>query len=131
MLMTLYGKKIEDSYNHLRLILEMLKYNDNYDEIRDEVTNVVLEKIKSEKSKVILSNLIISLVHFSYPAGRQDLIDQYDFSINKDENQKTFNMNLIFPLLKGCENLQFSDQVVSKAFKHLMASYAEEMKGLG
>ncbi|GAI63784.1 unnamed protein product [marine sediment metagenome] len=46
----------------------MLNYNDGYDEIRDQVTNLVVEKIQANEPEKLESSVVISLVHFSYPA---------------------------------------------------------------
>lgn len=123
-------EKTKGPYNHLSLVLEMLNYNDDYDEMRDEVTKIVFEKTKSDKSKGLISNVVISLVHFSSPAGRPDLIDQYEFSVNKSENNKTYTMEMLFPLMKSWKNHEFKDPVVGKAFKHLLREYANELKAI-
>ena len=123
-------EKIKGSYNHLRLVLEMLKYNDGYDEIRDQVTNLVVEKIQANEPEELESSVVISLVLFSYPAGRPDLIDQYEFSVNKSENNKTYSMETLFPLIKSWKNQEFKDPVVAKAFKHLLREYANELKAI-
>lgn len=123
-------EKIKGSYNHLRLVLEMLNYNDGYDEIRDQVTNLVVEKIQANEPEELESSVVISLVHFGYPAGRPDLIDQYEFSVGKSKNSETYNMEKLLPLIKAWKNHEFKDPVVAKAFKHLLREYANELKSI-
>lgn len=123
-------EKIADSYNHLRLVLEMLQYNDDYNVMRDEVTKLVAEKTESDESKELISNVLISLVHFIHPASRPDLIDQYEFSVNKLENNETYNMTLLFPLIKNWKNHEFKDPVVAKAFEHILKEYTNELKAI-
>jgi hypothetical protein len=118
------------SHNHLCLVLEMLKYNDDYEEVRDEVTKLVFEKTKSDNSKGLMSNVIMSLVHFSHPASRPNLFDQYEFSVNKSENSESYDMTVLFPLIKAWKNHQFKDPVVAKAFEHLLSEYADELKAI-
>ena len=121
---------INGDRNYLSHFLEVLKYNTDYQEIRDQVTNLVVEKIQSNEPEELESSVVISLVHFGYPAGRPDLIDQYEFSVNKSENNKTYSMETLFPLIKSWKNQEFNDPVVAKAFKHLLREYANELKAI-
>ncbi len=117
--------------HYLGWILGALQYNDDYEIIREQVTESVLKIAETDKSGEFAGSVIISLVNYKYSASRPDLVEEYEFSVKKEENQQTFNMDMLLPVLKQWEDRRFSDQVVSKAFKHLMAAYAEETKGQG
>lgn len=116
---------------YLGWLLKAFKYNNDDENLRQQVTESVLKAAEAEKSEAMAEGIVISLVHYQYPAGRPDWINEYKFSVNKEENQQMFNMDMLLPVLKRWEDRQFGDQVVSKAFEHVMAAYAEEMKGLG
>lgn len=106
-------------------ILGALKYNDDYETIREQVTESVLKIAEADKLDEFAGSVIMSLVEYKYRAGRPDLAEGYEFSVNKEKNQQTFNMDMLLPVLKQWDGRQFNDQVVSKAFEHVMAAYAK------
>jgi len=57
------------------------------------------------------------------------MVEGYEFDINKKENQKTYNMEIILPLIAGWREYKFEDAVSSKAYEFLQNKYAEELKG--
>jgi hypothetical protein len=120
-------EKIKGSQYNLCSVLELLKYNTDYKEIRDEVTNLVVQKTIADKSGELKSSVISSLVHTRYPAGRPDLIDQYDFTVNKMENDITYNMKDILPLIKKWKGHEFKNAIVARAFKCLLKEYANDL----
>ncbi len=115
---------------YLGWILDALKYNDDYESIRDQVTESILEIAEADKSGESAGSVVISLVHYKYPAGRPDLVEGYEFSVNKLENQGTFNMDKLLPLIAGWEGRKYEDPVSAKAYEFLVKEYAEELKGL-
>jgi len=115
---------------YLTWLLAVLKYNDDYEGIREQVTESCLKRAQSDQSEDTAVSLIVSLVSYMYPSGRPDLIDAYEFSVKKDENKKTFNMEMVLPVLKLWKDRKFSDKVASKAFEHLTSAYSEEMGNL-
>jgi hypothetical protein len=115
---------------YLSWLLGVLKYNDDYEGVREQVTESCLKRAQSDQSEDTAVSLIVSLVHYSFPAGRPDLIDDYEFSVNKEENRETFNMEMVLPVLKLWKDRKFSDKVASKSFDHLMLAYSKEMKNL-
>ena len=124
-----WRQAIENKY-YLSWLLGVLKYNDDYEGIREQVTESCLQRAQSDQSEDTAVSLIRSLVHYSRPVGGPDLIDDYEFSVNKEDNRKTFNMEMVLPVLKCWEDRKFSDEFASKAFEHLMSAYSEEMKNL-
>jgi hypothetical protein len=123
-------EKVKGHRIHLGRVLGALKYNDDYESIREQVTKSVLERIEAEKSSEFLESVVISLVRYQYPAGRPDFIDGYEFHVDKEENQKTYDMNMLLPLIKRCKGREFKDPVSAKAYEHLLKAYAEELSGI-
>ena len=112
-------------------LLGALKYNDDYETIREQVTESVLKIVEADMSDEFAGGVIMSLVDYRYSAGKPDLVEGYEISVNEQANQQKFDMDMLLPVLKQWEDRKFSDQVVSKAFEHLMAAYAEETKVQG
>ncbi len=125
-----FWEQAEGKNHYLRWLLGTLKYNDDYESIKDQVTESILGRAEVDKSGYFAESVVISLVEYKYYAGRPDLIEGYEFSVNKAENRRTFNMDMVLPVLKRWEDRRFADPVASKAFEHLMAAYAEELKEL-
>ncbi|MBN2269674.1 MAG: AAA family ATPase [Sedimentisphaerales bacterium] len=115
---------------YLSWLLNGLKFSDDYKSIRNQVTESILEIVEADRSADITEGMLISLVHFQYPASRPDLIEEYEFSVNKQENQQKYNMDKVLPVLKRWEGRSFDDQVAYKGFEHLLAEYAEELAQL-
>lgn len=124
-----FWEKAKGSRLYLSWLLGVLKYNDDYENIRDQVTLSVVERTEVDKSEEFAGSVVISLVNYSFSAGRPDFADGYQFFVKKEENQKTFNMDMLLPLIAGWKGRQFEDQVVAKSFEHFMRAYAEEMGG--
>jgi hypothetical protein len=123
-------EKVKGGRYYLSLVLGALKYNEDYDSIREKVTESVLEIAKADKSGEIVGSVVISLVDCKYPAGRPDLIEGYEFRVNKAKNQKTFNMDMLLTLIVEWKERKFEDAVAAKAYEFLIKEYAEELKGI-
>jgi TPR repeat protein len=124
-------EKAKGHRSYLSMVLGVLKYSEDYENIREEVTESVLEIAEADKSGDIAGSVVISLVHYQYPAARPDLIEEYEFSVNKVENRKTFNMDKLLPLIAGWKGRKFEDAVAAKAYEFLIKEYDEELKGIG
>lgn len=124
-------EKVVGGRVYLSLVLGVLKYNDDYESIREQVTESVMERAKVDKSGEIAGSVVMSLLNYKYRAGRPDLIDGYEFSMNKAENQKTFNMDMLLPVIEGWKGRKFEDAVVAKSYEFLIKEYDEELKGIG
>lgn len=120
--------KVKGWRTFLRNVLEVLKYNDDYESIRDLITSSVVERAGDDKSGEFKTSIVMSLVHYSYPAGNPDLVEGYKFSVKKAENQETYNMEMILPLIVGWEGQKFEDPVSAKAYEFLLKEYAEELQ---
>jgi len=125
-----FWKQAKGHCYYLSWLIDGLKFNDDYANIRDQVTESILERAGADQSGDIIEGVVISLVHFQHPASRPDLIGEYEFSVNKQENQEKYNMDMLLPVLKRWEGRSFHDQVASKGYEHLAAQYAEEIAGL-
>ncbi len=120
--------KIMGHYLYLGWIINLLfEITSDYQEIRDKVTDIVIEKALADKSGELKSSIIISLVNYQYPAGQPDLLDQYEFNVDKIKNQNTYNMNLLYPLIKSWKDNEFKNPVVLKAFDYLLKAYMDEL----
>ena len=85
-----------------------------------------MEKTQADKSEEMESSVVFSLVTYTCPAiNRPDLIDQYQFSLRDNDN--TYNMQMLFPLIKSWKDREFNDPVVAKAFEYLLKEYANEL----
>ncbi|MHC4693099.1 MAG: hypothetical protein ACYS67_10195, partial [Planctomycetota bacterium] len=124
-------EKAKGARYYLSWLLGVLKYNDDYGSIRKQVTESILKIAKADKSGEIAGSVVISLVNYQYPAGRPDLIEGYEFGVNKAENQKTFNMDMLLSLIAEWKERKFEDAVAAKAYEFLIKEYAEELKELG
>jgi hypothetical protein len=123
-------EKAEGCRNYLGWILGVLQYNEDYENIREQVTGSALKKTENDKSGKFAESLVISLVVYHYPAGKPDLIDRYEFHINKEENQKTYDMDMLLPLIAKWKERKFKDPVAAKAYEYLLKEYAKELDGI-
>ncbi len=113
---------------YLSWILRVLKYNKDYESIREQVTKSVAEGVEVDKSGEFVESVVISLVRYQYPVGKPDLIERYEFHIDKGENQKTYNMDMLLPLILRQKGHKFKDPVSVKAYEILLKEYADELK---
>ncbi len=121
-------EKARGHHVYLSWILGTLKYNNDYESIREQVTKDVMERVGGDESGEFLESVVMSLVHYQYPAGKPDLIEGYEFHVKKGENQKTYDMDMLLPLIARWKGHKFKDPVSAKAYETLLKEYAEELK---
>lgn len=115
---------------HLSWVLDTLTAGEDYEGIRSQVTERVVGRLKNECAVEFAESVIISLVHYQFPAGQPDRVEEYEFSVKKDENEKTYDMDVLLPVVAGLRGRELEDAVARKAFDVLMKAYSEELKGL-
>lgn len=122
-----FWSQVQWQKSYMRILLWALEGNDDYESIRNLITESLLKKANADKSGFFAESIVMSLVHFACSAARPDLIETYSFSVNKEENERTFNMEILLPVVSEWNGQQFKDQVAAKAFEHLTRAYADEI----
>jgi hypothetical protein len=123
-------EKLKGGRYYLIWVLNALVHNESYAQNRDKITNLVIEKAKSDNSDEILGGVIMSLVETKHSPKSPDSVEQYSFNVNQIENEIRYNMKMIFPLIQESRNSEFKDPIVARAFEHLLGEYANELKAI-
>jgi hypothetical protein len=123
--------KLKGGRYFLIWVLNALIHNESYAQNRDKITSVVIEKAKSDDSGEIFEGVIMSLIETRHSQKSSYSVElNYSFNVNKIENQRRYNMKMIFLLIQELRNREFKDPIVARAFEHLLCEYANELKAI-
>ena len=117
-------EKVKGHNQYLSFILKMLRCNNDYDKIRDKVTQIIIQKIQLEETEELKSSIVISLIGYG---SRPDSDNPNGIFVNKEHNKSVYNMSILLPLVASWKESDFNDPEVEDAFKRLLKAYESEI----
>ena len=108
----------------LAWLLDRLSKYDGYENFRTELTQKLISEANYDKTNKLKERIVISLVSTTPPARSGEIpIESYGFSVEKQANERNYDMNLIIPALKKWHTVNWSDEIAKRAFSRLKQEY--------
>jgi hypothetical protein len=108
----------------LAWLLDRLSKYDGYENFRTELTQKLISEANYDKTNKLKERIVISLISTSHPARSGEIpIESYTFSVEKQTNERNYDMNLIIPALKKWHTVNWSDEIAKRVFSLLKQEY--------
>lgn len=102
-----------------------LRRHDRYEDFRTAYTERLVAESKADNRHILKSKIIISLVSYSHPVtDGEPPVESYEFSVNQQQNEAGYDMQLLLPTLREWVDIELPDPVAQRAFEHLDQVYA-------
>ena len=108
----------------LAWLLDKLSIYEGYENFRTELTQKLISEANYDKTNKLKERIVMSLVSTSHPARSGEIpIESYRFSVEKQTNERNYDMNLIISALKKWQTVNWSDEINKRAFSLLKQEY--------
>jgi len=108
----------------LAWLLNRLSIYEGYENFRTELTQKLISEANYDKTNKLKERIVMSLVSTSHPARSGEIpIESYRFSVEKQTNERNYDMNLIIPALKKWHTVNWSEEIAKRVFSLLKKEY--------
>jgi len=105
------------------LLNRLSKYN-GYENFKTELTERIISEASYDKTNKLKERIVLSLVNTTHPSRSGEIpIESYEFSVEKQTNERNYDMNLIIPALKKWHTENWSNEIAKRAYSCLQSVY--------